>query len=162
MNGTLLVVLHGATSNHRLNTHKYSCVVSVTARCVLRLDPLPHLVIHGNEVRHYLADEQARWHVAVCSLASVGIEPAAKVSGLAFCQRLRARTQVPILVLSSLDDKSFILDLYRAKVDDYIVKPISIQLLQAKLTVWQRWWSPAIQKVIYHATKWRHRSGKLQ
>ncbi|MCC6457714.1 MAG: response regulator [Caldilineaceae bacterium] len=58
------------------------------------------------------------------------------------CRSLRSWTNKPILVLSSQDDEGFALEVYAAGADEYIIKPISITLLHAKLKAWQRWSMP--------------------
>ena len=72
-------------------------------------------------------------------LIIVEIMAASRYDGLKFCQHLRKSTNVPILVLSSVRDEDFILSMYAAQIDDYIVKPIGARVLHAKLRAWQRW-----------------------
>ena len=47
-----------------------------------------------------------------------------------------------MLLLSSIDDEDYAVESYNAGVDEFIVKPISLPLLCAKLLAWQRWYTP--------------------
>lgn len=62
--------------------------------------------------------------------------PALDCIGL--CQQLRAVAANPILVLPRQNSESHLLRAYEAGADECIVKPISPQLLLAKVLAWQR------------------------
>lgn len=53
-------------------------------------------------------------------------------------ESLRPKMYIPIILLTSLNSDSFTIDAYKAGVDDYILKPVSPELLKAKLSVWLR------------------------
>jgi two-component system, OmpR family, KDP operon response regulator KdpE len=57
---------------------------------------------------------------------------------LEFIARLREETTVPILLLSALWEEQFLLQAYEAGVDEFIPRPVSPELLQAKLKAWLR------------------------
>lgn len=52
--------------------------------------------------------------------------------------RLREQAVLPILLLTSTHAKKFILEAYKAGVDECILKPIDSVLLEAKLRAWLR------------------------
>jgi len=55
---------------------------------------------------------------------------------------LRPQMYIPILLLTSEGSDAFMLDVYNAGLDDFILKPVSRELLQAKVSVWlRRSWS---------------------
>ena len=53
-------------------------------------------------------------------------------------KNLRAETLTPILLLTPSRTEEYILEAYKAGVDDYLVKPVSPSLFQAKIKVWLR------------------------
>lgn len=55
------------------------------------------------------------------------------MNGVEVCQAIRQFSQVPILVLSVLDQPSVIAKVLDAGADDYLVKPVAINILQAYL-----------------------------
>jgi DNA-binding response OmpR family regulator len=57
---------------------------------------------------------------------------------LELIRSLRAEMLTPILLLASPRNDEFVLDAYRAGVDDCIPKPVSPSLFQAKVKVWLR------------------------
>lgn len=73
-------------------------------------------------------------------------------AALESCKRARANTEVPILIISSLDDEEYAIAAYQAGADDYIVKPFSSELLRAKLQAWLRWTVPVNESLdpAYH------------
>jgi len=68
------------------------------------------------------------------------------LDGIALCQRLRAEVINPILLLASRRDEAYILEAYKAGVDECITKPISHPLFLAKVMAWLRraWTVPAM------------------
>jgi DNA-binding response OmpR family regulator len=90
-----------------------------------------------------LTHEAAKFDLIV-----IEVERGTIADALQTCQRLRSWTNKPILVLSSLDDENFALDVYKAGADEYVVKPISIDLLHAKLQAWQRWSMPMKRQIV--------------
>ena len=52
--------------------------------------------------------------------------------------KFRDEATIPILMLSSICSDKFILDIYQAGVDEYILKPIQPILLLAKIKAWLR------------------------
>ncbi len=77
--------------------------------------------------------------VATFDLLIVEVEATKPLSALRLCQCLRSYTEAPILFLSSLNDEEYEIEAYQAGADDYILKPVSPDLMHAKLRAWQRW-----------------------
>lgn len=66
-------------------------------------------------------------HVIVLDLMMPGID------GWQVCKRVRAFSNVPIVILSALDDPAMIAAALDAGADDYLVKPVSSSILIAHL-----------------------------
>ncbi len=66
-------------------------------------------------------------HVVVLDLMMPGLD------GWQVCKRVRAFSNVPIVILSALDDPSMIASALDAGADDYLVKPVSSSILVAHL-----------------------------
>ena len=58
------------------------------------------------------------------------------VSGIQMCHDLRERVNVPLLLLTPINNESHTLEAYHAGADDCIIKPISPALFLAKAKVW--------------------------
>jgi DNA-binding response OmpR family regulator len=61
-----------------------------------------------------------------------------KVPTLELIKGLRGEMLIPILLLASAWSEEDVLEGYEAGIDDYLVKPVSPSLLQAKIKVWLR------------------------
>jgi DNA-binding response OmpR family regulator len=57
---------------------------------------------------------------------------------LELIRSLRAEMLTPILLLSPVRSEEYVIETYRAGVDDCILKPVSPSLFQAKVQVWLR------------------------
>jgi DNA-binding response OmpR family regulator len=55
------------------------------------------------------------------------------LNGMEVCQKIRKFSQVPILVLSVMDQPSIVAKLLDAGADDFLVKPVAGKVLQAHL-----------------------------
>ena len=66
-------------------------------------------------------------HVVVLDLMMPGMD------GWQVCKRVRAFSNVPIVILSALDDPAMIASALDAGADDYLVKPVSSSILVAHL-----------------------------
>ena len=66
-------------------------------------------------------------HVVVLDLMMPGLD------GWQVCKRVRAFSNVPIVILSALDDPAMIASALDAGADDYLVKPVSSSILVAHL-----------------------------
>lgn len=55
------------------------------------------------------------------------------VDGLQLCRKLRASTDIPIIVLSVRDEEQTIVEALDAGADDYVTKPFSIDELMARI-----------------------------
>ena len=53
-------------------------------------------------------------------------------------KKLREETIVPIMLLTSARPEEFVLEAYQAGVDEYLLKPVSPSLFNAKIKVWLR------------------------
>ena len=61
------------------------------------------------------------------------------MNGLELCRRLRAFSQVPIIVLSVRGEERAKVEALDAGADDYLVKPFSLTVLIARLRAHQSW-----------------------
>ena len=59
-----------------------------------------------------------------------------KVPTLELIKSLRAEMLIPFLLLASAWNEEDLLEAYQAGIDDYLLKPVSPSLLQAKIKVW--------------------------
>ena len=66
-------------------------------------------------------------HVVVLDLMMPGLD------GWQVCKRVREFSNVPIIILSALDDPAMIASALDAGADDYLVKPVSSSILVAHL-----------------------------
>jgi len=57
---------------------------------------------------------------------------------LELVMKFRDETTIPILILSPICSDKFILDMYQAGIDEYILAPIYAELLLAKIRAWLR------------------------
>jgi DNA-binding response OmpR family regulator len=80
-------------------------------------------------------------------LILIEVEGGTMLEVLETCRRLRSRTNAPILCISSIDDEDSALELYEAGANEYIVKPISLNMLHAKLEAWRRWIVPTKEQL---------------
>ena len=64
-------------------------------------------------------------------------------------RHLRRATKLPILLVAPPMTDNEIVDLYAMGVDDHLVAPVSLELLAAKLRVWERW-VERLATVLYH------------
>jgi len=56
-----------------------------------------------------------------------------RMDGIELCRRIRAESGVPILIISALSESDQMIAGIEAGADDYITKPISIDLVTAKM-----------------------------
>lgn len=77
-------------------------------------------------------------------LIMIDVDNERKAEALELCKSLRKRTLAPILFVTSQVDDEYEVQVYNVGADDFIVKPIGVELLQAKLQAWQRWIVPTM------------------
>ena len=83
------------------------------------------------------ANTLARWEKEIPDLIILDINlPEDTTLGL--IRDLRAETLIPILLLTPVRSDEYMLEAYKAGVDDCMVKPVSPSLFQAKIKVWLR------------------------
>ena len=78
-----------------------------------------------------------RWEKEIPDLILIDLS-LPEVSILELIKTLRAETLTPILLLAPAAGEEAMLEAYQAGVDDYLIKPVSPSLLQAKIRVWLR------------------------
>jgi DNA-binding response OmpR family regulator len=81
-------------------------------------------------------------------LIIIEVEADTMTEALDTCQRLSSKTNGPLLVLSSMDDEDYAVEVYKSEADEYILKPIGLSLLHAKVKAWQRWIVPAAEPAL--------------
>jgi DNA-binding response OmpR family regulator len=89
---------------------------------------------HGYEVRTVNSGEEGveaikkyNPHVVILDLMMPGLD------GWQVCKAVREFSNVPIVILSALDDPAMIASALDAGADDYLVKPVSSSILVAHL-----------------------------
>ena len=124
------------------------------------MHPLKILIVDDTFANAKLADSVARRMGHHTSIAQNGLEALKQIEsdkpdlilmdvmmpvmdGISATQEIRSRSQqrdkwIPILLVSALEEVSDIVRGLEAGADDYIVKPVSIQLLQAKISSFAR------------------------
>jgi DNA-binding response OmpR family regulator len=55
------------------------------------------------------------------------------MDGWEVCKAIRTFTSTPILILSALDDPTFVVKALNAGADDFLVKPIQTNILVARI-----------------------------
>jgi DNA-binding response OmpR family regulator len=80
---------------------------------------------NGEEAIKFIKDKNP--HIVVLDLMMPGMD------GWQVCKRVRAFSNVPIVILSALDDPALIASALDAGADDYLVKPVSSSILVAHL-----------------------------
>ena len=74
-----------------------------------------------------------------------------EMDGRQVCKAIRQHSQVPILILSALDSTEIIAEVLDAGADDYLVKPVSQNILHAYIQKFARTnQTPSL--IITHAT----------
>lgn len=56
-----------------------------------------------------------------------------KIDGFGVCEMIRKESEVPIIMLTALNDEAHQIQAYDLKIDDYITKPFSMSLLIRKI-----------------------------
>lgn len=70
------------------------------------------------------------------------------VSGIQICHDLREYANVPLLLLTPINNETHTLEAYQAGVDECIIKPISPALFFAKIKVWlHRSWTVQVESL---------------
>ena len=83
------------------------------------------------------ANTLARWEKEIPDLIILDINLPEPLT-LDLIGNLRAETLVPILLLTPVRSEEYVLEAYKAGVDDCLIKPVSPSLFQAKIQVWLR------------------------
>ena len=61
-----------------------------------------------------------------------------QMEDIEFCRRLRAETIIPILLFTSQNDEYYLLEGYKAGIDEVVAQPVSPRLFMAKVRAWLR------------------------
>lgn len=80
----------------------------------------------GEEAVRYLEKESARLVLLDVILP--------KMDGFAVCMEIRRRMDIPVLFLSALTDKENKINGFGLGADDYIEKPVDLEILRAKIS----------------------------
>jgi len=83
------------------------------------------------------ANTVARWEREIPDLIILDINLPEDTT-LDLIRNLRAETLTPILLLTPVRSDEYVLEAYKAGVDDCLIKPVSPSLFQAKIKVWLR------------------------
>jgi two-component system response regulator RpaA len=82
-----------------------------------------------------------RWIDEAPDIIVINIEPAESLA-LSVVNQLREQAVIPILLLGFNGTNKFMLEVYEAGIDEYILKPIEPSLVHAKIKAWlRRTWS---------------------
>lgn len=84
------------------------------------------------------ANTLQRWTESLPDLIILDIDSESEEFAIELITTLRNEAVLPILLLTSLRDEKFLLETYKAGVDECILKPISPSLFHAKVKVWLR------------------------
>ena len=83
------------------------------------------------------ANTLARWEKEIPDLIILDVNLPEDAT-LDLIRDLRAETLIPILLLTPARSDEYMLEAYKAGVDDCMLKPVSPSLFQAKIKVWLR------------------------
>lgn len=99
-------------------------------------------VMDGESALDYLKKEQAK--LVLLDLMLPGMD------GLTVCSNIRKHGDIPIVIVSAVVDKESKLSGYELGADDYIEKPVDIELLLAKINaLYKRYYeSPESQAIL--------------
>ena len=61
-----------------------------------------------------------------------------QMEDIEFCRLLRAETVIPILLFTSQNDEYYLLEGYKAGIDEVVAQPVSPRLFLAKIRAWLR------------------------
>lgn len=82
-------------------------------------------VAAGEEAISYLADKPVK--IVILDIMLPGID------GFAVCRAVREQGNLPILMISARGDKDDLLNGYELGADDYMEKPVDMEVLEAKI-----------------------------
>lgn len=69
-----------------------------------------------------------------------------KVDGFGVLEMIRQESEIPVIMLTALDDEAYQMKGYDLKVDEYVTKPFSIKLLLKKIEAVLRRYGKSIKK----------------
>lgn len=81
------------------------------------------------------ANTLARWEMEIPDLVILDISLPEDAT-LELIRELRAETLTPIVLLTPVRSDEYVIEAYKAGVDDCLIKPVSPSLFQAKIKVW--------------------------
>jgi DNA-binding response OmpR family regulator len=77
------------------------------------------------------------WNVDLPDLVVVDSH-AWQMEDIEFCRRLRSETIIPIMLFTSQNDEYYLLEGYKAGIDEVVAQPVSPRLFLAKVRAWLR------------------------
>lgn len=86
-------------------------------------------------LRRYLLDSEA----SEVDLLLLDVDHS-KIDGFSFCRQLRAKTSVPIVMLSARSDETSIVVGLEVGADDYVTKPFNVRVLMSRVRAHLRRW----------------------
>lgn len=75
-----------------------------------------------------------------------------KIDGFGVCELIRRESDVPIIMLTALDEESYQMKGFDMKADDYITKPFSIPILLRKIAAILRRTQKENQQILFYKT----------
>ena len=69
-----------------------------------------------------------------------------KVDGFGVLEMIRQESEIPVIMLTALDDEAYQMKGYDLKVDEYVTKPFSIKLLLKKIEAVLRRYGKSVKK----------------
>lgn len=76
-----------------------------------------------------------------------------KVDGFGVLEMIRQESDVPVIMLTALDDEAYQMKGYDLKVDEYVTKPFSIKLLLKKIEAVLRRYGKSTKKTGFFFTE---------
>ncbi|MEO9330198.1 response regulator transcription factor [Gordonia aurantiaca] len=92
------------------------------------LEQLGHRVRHETEV-----SDDPRSAVTAVDLVLLDAEPMCPPEGLAMCRSIRRHSGIPIMIVNGCVDDAAVVAGFEAGADDYIIKPVSLEILDARI-----------------------------
>lgn len=86
-----------------------------------------HCTMSGEEAKSFLSDSSVRLVILDIMLPDI--------DGFAVCSHIRKKGDIPVIIISAMTDKEAKMNGFHLGADDYIEKPVDIDILKAKIRV---------------------------